>query len=402
MLITPFFKDYFYFSKIFFVMIISSVIGIYWFLNRDCENLEIHITEKILSVYLGLVLISTFLSINIERSIWGIKRREEGIFVIILYIFLFILSRRKYVFSKKHINYLMASSCIVTLYGIFQYFGLDPIPRDSIRMNWQSRAFSTMGNPNFLGAYLTLILPIASYIYIQSKENYKILFPSIIYLGLLTTMTRGSWLGSFVAICFLSYFLIKDKENHKNLLKLFFVFAVITVLMNIQSGGRVIGRFLTIGNEAQNVFTQGEAYERGGASRIFIWKRVLVLIKERPLFGYGIETLDIAFIQRFLGDILSYFGGLRLIDKAHNEFLHIAVSSGIPALMAYLYFIGYIIKKVFSNINENKIILPLLSSVIAYLVQSFFNISVVSVVYIFWIFLGILVKYSLDSKNVYN
>jgi len=401
-IITPFFQDYFYFSKIFFVMLLSSVAGIYWFLNRDGESLNLHISEKIITVYYVLVIVSTFLSINVSRSIWGIERREEGIFTITLYIFLYFFSRRKYNFSKKHVKFLLISSSIVALYGIFQYFGFDPIPRDVIRVNWQGRAFSTMGNPNFLGAYLTLILPIASYVYVSSKEKFKIFYPGLIYLGLLTTMTRGSWLGGFASIGFLTYFLIKEKENHKYLLRLFFLFGIVTLIMNFHSGGRIIGRFLTIGGDIQNVMVQGEAYERSGASRIFIWERVIVLIKESPIFGYGIETLDIAFIKRFLGDILNHFGGIRLIDKAHNEFLHIAVSSGIPALITYLVFIGYIVKSALAHIKNNRIVLPLLSSIIAYLVQSFFNISVVSVVYIYWVFLGILMKYSIDTKNVFN
>lgn len=399
-IITPFYQDYFYFPKIYFVMIMSSIGGLIWFLNRDFNNAEFYYTEKIIVLYFTLVLISTYLSVDLYRSVFGIRRREEGILVILLYVFLFIFSRRKFIFSKVHIKLFVISSTIVALYGIAQYFGFDPIPRDPIRINWQGRAFSTMGNPNFFGAYLSLILPIASYIYIKTKKKRHILFPGVIYLALLTTMTRGSWLGGLISISFLSVYLFKDKNNLKYLGRLFLLFLIITLFIEYQSNGRVVLRFLSISNDLQNLIAQGSDYESGGAHRIFIWKHVLVLIKESPIFGYGIETLDIVFIKRFLGDILDYFGGLRRIDKAHNEYLHIAVSSGIPALLVYLYFIGNILKSAFKNINKNQMVLPLLASIIGYLVQSFFNISVVSVAYIFWIFLGILVKFSVDTKLV--
>jgi putative inorganic carbon (HCO3(-)) transporter len=54
-----------------------------------------------------------------------------------------------------------------------------------------------------------------------------------------------------------------------------------------------------------------------------------------PLFGYGLETLDIVFTEWFCEDIIATYGSMWIVDKAHNEYLHIAVSTGIPSLVLY-------------------------------------------------------------------
>jgi putative inorganic carbon (HCO3(-)) transporter len=88
-----------------------------------------------------------------------------------------------------------------------------------------------------------------------------------------------------------------------------------------------------------------------------------------------------------------------IFDKAHNEYLQIAYASGIPALLVYLSLVFTVIKTSFKNLNNNPLMIPLLCGVIGYLVQAFFNISVVSVAYIYWIFLGALMHMATNEEN---
>lgn len=82
-------------------------------------------------------------------------------------------------------------------------------------------------------------------------------------------------------------------------------------------------------------------------------------------------------------------------DKAHNEYLQIAVTLGIPALIAYLIFLGMIIIPNLKYIFKQKYIFILLSIIGSYLVQAFFNISTIGIAPIFWLCLGII-----DNKNI--
>ena len=80
------------------------------------------------------------------------------------------------------------------------------------------------------------------------------------------------------------------------------------------------------------------------------------------------------------------------VDRAHNEYLHIAAVTGIPALICYLLMLFLITINNIKFIFKDKIQTALLFGVLGYLIQAFFNISVVSVAPIFWILLGLLAK----------
>jgi putative inorganic carbon (HCO3(-)) transporter len=373
------------------------VLGIIWFLTRESNKLMTNNIEKVALAYLFFIVLSTIFSTNVERSIWGRIDRDEGLLAITVYVLLFIVGERKYHFSNKHVKLFLLSASIVALYGIAQYFGYDPIPRDFIRENWKGRAFSTIGNPNFLGTYLTLALPISAFSYIYSKKTIFLLSSGIIYLSLLCTMTRSAWVGAFVSFVILVLYIRKYKYSYKHLAVIVVLFMVITISMNIYSNDGLFGRFITITKDLGTVISQSSGYEKAGANRIFIWERVIELIKQRPLLGYGLETLDIVFTEAYEHDIMALFKHLIFFDKAHNEYLNIAVSTGIPSLVLYLTFIFSIVIKAFKNVKNNHLIIPLLCSVIGYLIQAFFNISVVSVAYIYWAFLGIMLNFSSES-----
>lgn len=390
LIIAPWTYDYFYYPKIFSVYFISLImIGI----HINAENrlkIEIDNPTKMLIIYCFLLIVSTYFSINYINSVWGSFRREEGLIAILLYGILFILSKNYFRWNNKYSKWIIGSAVIVSLYGILQYFGLDPIPRDEIRFAWGTRAFSTMGNPNFLGSYLVLMLPLSMISFIQDKKFLLLISSSIIYTCLLLTFTRSALFGFFIILFFVAYFLYKNKLLWENVIILLSAFAVITILINTQSNGRLLNRVLSIGSDAKILIEKEEDYEKAGANRIYIWTRTLELVKERPLVGYGIENLQPVFVQKYSDEMIDMYGKVYLVDKAHNEYLHIAVSSGIPSLVVYLIFILLCFKKGIELLRIDNRYLPYFTAVSAYLVQAFFNISVVSVAYIFWILLGVI------------
>ena len=98
-------------------------------------------------------------------------------------------------------------------------------------------------------------------------------------------------------------------------------------------------------------------------------------------------------MERYNLDSIQAFGRVMIADKAHNEYLHLAVTSGIPSLIAY---VAFLIKTAVVNFNQldKPVMFILACAIFGYCVQAFFNISVVSVAYIFWVYLGLLNAYS--------
>ena len=346
-----------------------------------------------LAVYFILLLISLFFARDISLAIQGKPFRKEGFITLCAYGVLFLAARSTGTLSDRIVKLVMGSGFLIACYGIMQFFGIDPFLRDSIREAW-TVVFSTMGNPNFLGAYLVLILPLSVHEYIINKNKLALIVYTAIVICLLMTMTRGSWIGAIISMVVYFSFLWINRthfpDTFRRSIHIMIAGAILILGFNLLTQGILSVRFSTIADDASLLLNGGIGSEKAGSVRVFIWKRVLELIRLRPWFGYGIENLYIPFMNTYVIDIMAMFNKIVIIDKAHNEYLNIAVSTGIPSLIAYLVFVSLCIRNALHKLKVDPILLPITASVIGYLAQAFFNISVVSVAYIFWIFLGIL------------
>lgn len=385
--------------KFLFLLLLTVVISITMLLRKSKENYPIISEDKLLFLYLLLIMLSTTFSYNRLYSLIGYSNRFEGLITLIMYFFVFFITYRNFEFSNKYFRIFIISTIFLSLYGIIQYFGYDPMPQELARVTFVERGHSTFGNPNFYGTYLTLVLPIAAFAYLKTGSLIYLISSALVYFSLLTSFTRSGWVGSFFAFGIVLFTAIKGKFSRKHILLLIAILLVITAVVEIESEGRVIARLLSIAEDAGKFIEQADGYEDAGANRIFIWKRVIPLIFERPLLGFGPETLGEVFSERHMDEVVEEYGREIIFDKAHNEYLHIAVTTGIPSVIIYLIFVFSILKRAYRYRNKNIMIIPLMASIIGYLIQAFFNLSIITVAYIYWAFLGILLKLSLDAEK---
>lgn len=130
-----------------------------------------------------------------------------------------------------------------------------------------------------------------------------------------------------------------------------------------------------------------------GTSRIFIWRNVLERITlGNLLFGTGPDTLGFWNIEPFtrycdrLGTVLT-----ARIDAAHNVYLHILATMGLPAVLSYLAAIAVAMRKWFlSPCNQVSAIAG--AGVLFYCIQAFFGISSPVTDPFFWACFGVLVS----------
>lgn len=135
-----------------------------------------------------------------------------------------------------------------------------------------------------------------------------------------------------------------------------------------------------------------------GSHRIWIWRIALKLIPKKPILGCGPDNLWQGLIQNCTQATYEYAKKTHTaIDKAHNEYLQIGVTLGLPALICYLTFIVWIILPKIKLTINNKIYFIICLGIISYLVQAFFNISTIGVAPEFWMLLGLI-----DNKDTIN
>lgn len=223
--------ELFEFNKMMFVYALTTLIVAAWGLRM------ILLKKKLLKrtpfdlpilFFLGSQILSTLFSIDQHVSIFGYYSRfHGGLLSTLSYVLLFyaFVSNRELISIKKLITGALISGFFVAVYGILERFGIDA---HIWVQDVQSRVFSTLGQPNWLAAYLAILLPIAVYsllTVINSKlliprtsqkfsifnfqfsinfSNFKFQIPNylaigLFYICLLLTKSRSGFLGFWIA-----------------------------------------------------------------------------------------------------------------------------------------------------------------------------------------------------------
>ena len=128
--------------------------------------------------------------------------------------------------------------------------------------------------------------------------------------------------------------------------------------------------------------------------RFYIWPVIWEIVNQRPFLGYGLENISLAYSQYFEINKHPFFEEnlqpssvlIRLkdlgVDRTHNFFLDILMSSGLLGFLTFGALIITLIKKAQSW--------TVLSSLLVYLIWSQFqNQSIVQLIY-FWLLVGLI------------
>ncbi|MDI6751897.1 MAG: tetratricopeptide repeat protein [bacterium] len=345
--------------------------GILFFIIEAEKKKKIDLVQNRIFYALGLFLlinlVSTLLSISPVLSIFGLYRRYDGLLTLLSYALLFFLFAN-YGRIKDATYAILITATLTGSYAILQHLGIYIIPSLTA-----SRTTSLFGNPNFLAAYLLMAFPLAATLYLYEKKKVFGLILFIILLGLFFTKTRATFLGLLVQIPFL-LFLIRKRVDKKSLL----VFLVPLVLFFIAFGRPIIGR---LGSSSKDI------------ARIGLWKGTFSVFCQHPLFGTGPEALSPFFVKNMPHEFIKHYKGAYILaDKAHNEFLDMAATRGIFALLLWFLILFSIFKMGFSVSGRDKpFISAFLAGILGYLVQAQFNLSFFSITHLVWVMMGLVI-----------
>lgn len=373
------------------------------------ENIkkDIYLTELMIGLLLLFIIFSTIFSINNNIALYGAEKRYEGALTLFCYLSIFLFSYRIADINKLLFGFrVMAfSSTLIAVYGILQHYLIDFLPRRSTKLQ-EIRSYAFFDNPNFYGTYLVLLTLISATLFLleKNKKHSTFYFVAIClnFIALIFSGTRSGWLGVIFGAAFLSIFVVWNKKYlWKKWIVLLLTWGFIFSIINITESSNYSARFNSIFSDSYKI-TTGKSTGQEGSYRFFIWETSLPLLKDYYLLGSGPDTFEFVFPQD-TEEKIKFFGH-QIVDKAHNEYLQIAVTLGIPALVTYLFLLFTVLKNAFRAATKiegnNQIILyGLISAIIGYLVQAFFNISVVPVAPIFWFILGITMSFSTYHLN---
>lgn len=349
--------------------------------------------------FLGISVISTIFSRNPGVSFRGLYNFYFwGLTAIMGYILLYIIIST--VLEDKDgedmITAVLLGSVAVIFYGFVQRQGMDIL-------EWAAsprhRIWSTLGNPNFLGGYLIMVIPLAVSRFLnknQKEEVRVILFFLIaaLFATLSFTLSRASWLA--IVIASLIWAVSLGRKMLKRKLGWMSALAVVVVFFGVLF---VLPYRGPTGEQAvvERATSTLDVNEASNRVRVAGWEVALRIVKRRPLLGTGLDTFKEAFLQHMGPDFESIAGKNIIPFYAHNEFLQVAGTTGLIGLAAYFWlwvaFIGEAWRASRQSKGEEKLFWSgLLASGVALLIYNQFHFSVLSTSLLFWLYLGMLAR----------
>ncbi len=273
---------------------------------------------------------------------------------------------------EKLLRYALLAATLVSLYGLVQSFGVD---RGNWTTQFEKRAFSTLGNPDYLGGYLAALLPAAFLLRLRehARKGAWLWLNATLLMGgaLLATRVRGAEaaaLAGFLALgaCLLSPWgrpLAKPNQLFlKATLALALFLGVIWGALHWKDFGR----------------SPISVQQRMDTYRV-TWE----MVKDHPWFGIGVGQLGIRFpayqakpwaASDYAEHPYTY------TEHVHNEFLQFWVEGGVPGLSLFLAVLGVFtgavanfLRNPESRAEEKELMMGPVAGVAALLVQSLSN-----------------------------
>ena len=328
-------------------------------------------------LYAAVYLAGTLFSVNLRGSL------EPGILSVAFILFAVVLGNA--VTNRKQFDTLIAlmvlAAAAVALYGILQYvFGwgyqsaawVDSDMFSSISF----RVPSTLQNPNMLGQYLILLIPLGGACLLTAKSWTSRAFwfccCGILCVCMILTFSRGAWLG----LLFAGAVFVVLLNPRLIMLAPFALVALYFVLPDA-----VISRFTSIGNLGDN----------STSYRVYIWMGTLAMLKNYWLCGIG--PGDAAFNMVYP----AYSYNAIVAPHSHNLFLQLVCDAGISALAVFLLLLFVYFRTTCSAVAKEKdwtsriFQIAFTSGVCGFLVQamtdySFYNYRVM---FLFWAYLAL-------------
>lgn len=288
--------------------------------------------------------------------------------------------------NKKQLRNLLVtfavSGLVVCAYGICQYiFGWDTQQAwmdEEMFSDIKMRIYSTLGNPNVLGEYILLVLPVA----IGLMWTGKGLLPKLTYAGitgvlflaLILTFSRGCWVGLMVAAAVFVTF-AAGKLWGLALIALPVVPAILPE--------SIINRFTSI----------GDMKDSSTSYRVYIWMGTLAMIRDFWISGIGMGTEAFTAVYPFYS-----YNGI-VAPHSHNLFLQILVESGILGIVVFGIILCFFLKRMMVGYQWgggkgktlSTLICAISAGVCGFLVQGLFDNCFYNyrVLLVFWQVIGL-------------
>jgi O-antigen ligase len=339
--------------------------------------------------------------------------RYEGLFVLFCYFGIALLAlciKSPETVSKVFTAFLIAGA-VGGIFAVLQHIpglGFPNAYRDLPTYAYNNVYISsgTTDNPIFYGGFVTLIFGMCAAAAVFLKKH-RLIFATVALLSFTTglfTSSLTSLIGSGAVIVILVIIAIikqlsetkafkeaqtdkKSKKSRKTVsapgayisaaVAIAFAAACIFLIVFFTQGIWIRDKYIAALDGVMRKMLVGSTGVNTDSLYDLSWSGALDIIAERPLFGVGPD-----------GFAAFHNMAANTFDTAYNDFLFTAATRGIPSLIVYIVLVIAAVVSLIKNF-KNPYAPVVLTALCAYLIQSFFNSSAVTVSPMFWLLVGL-------------
>lgn len=436
---TGFHGDVFtYYKMVLLVGLALIALLLYLRYTQKTEQLSFTWIHASAMVFAIGIMISSWLSDTIMISLLGMFDRHDGAFSYIAALLLFFIASQL-VYSGTFIykvGYALYAFVVVNFILIsMNHYGYDALTFEWIRnllticqennnLGADSFLLGTLNQWNFLSGTFSMMTIFYIALFLLDQVSWRkllntlmaslsfwvmllststsgsltivLLLPALIWLVIKLPKTKWQWVSIilFLALSLFSFIYLSNQNE-----SVYTESAGLFVREDLQLSALLSlpEKVLTLLN-AEEILEQDsllpnlpEPEISGGSGRVYIWIKTLSLVPEKPLFGYGMDTLLYHF-PHFSQDARA---GIRsetvLVDKPHNMYIGILYGTGAIGLLGFMGLFGILIAKAIKQfITGRTEIAPFLLLIVAFLIQGMFNDTLPGMTAIAYPILGIL------------
>lgn len=336
---------------------------------------------------LMLAYVASYVGIDFYRSFWSLLVRGDGLLMltgVVASFYLILLSADRKFFDRL-VRVVAAVASVVAVFGIGEW------------LTSGGRIGGLLGNAAFFAGYLGISFFATLLAALTLSGRWKkaaYVSAALQVVAIVLSATRGTILA--LAVAFVAALAFRVFKGKKKVCRVQSASALIVVALVASSffvfrsqlahvPFEPVARIATISNSETDV-----------ASRLFIWKNVVMQIKQSPWLGVGTEHIDVLF-NRFYDPtqiIEQWF------DRSHNAFFDYAAQYGFGGLALYLIIIGSFFVVAVREARRGAVPRALLLGLLAltYAVQNFFVFDTISSLWLFIALLAAALAHSTDDK----
>ena len=353
-------------------------------------TLEWRMTDTLVVIFAILVLVSFLFSVDRSQSLLGEVFQRQGVAALELYAAGYFLARlgiRETTQRLMLVRGIVLGATLVAIYAVIQGLKLDPLWGYPVT----GRVFSTIGQPNSLGAYLAMSLPLTVAVAARSRTRSWIFWggSAVVQLvAVLMTASRGGVLAVVAGFAVAFLVMIAAPVRSGGRLVVVSVLAGATLVVALvwvapvrDAGQRLADRVL-----AHDIGQQSQGH-------VDLWRVAGKITVDHPLVGTGPDTFPEVFpayarVMLESGRAQTY--ARYRVESPHNIYLALSSGMGIPALAVYVVLVAMTLFACLANARRRRSLVEagLAAAIVAYLVANFFITAELAGTWLFWLLLG--------------